>query len=92
MLAALQEVEIALNAYRRDIERLAPLMAANQSAAKASNDTRRLYSEGREGFLSVLDADRSLLAIEQNVAAQQTVIASDQIQLFLALGGGWRAP
>lgn len=92
VLNALREVETTLTAYGHDLERLAALQATQRSAQKASDDARRLFAAGRSGFLPVLDADRSLLAIEQTVAAQQTQVATDQIELFLALGGGWPPP
>ena len=89
VLNALREVETALTAYGHDLERLAALRATQRSAQKASDDARRLYAAGRSGFLPVLDADRSLLAIEQSVASQQTQVAGDQVDVFLSLGGGW---
>ena len=37
----------------------------------------------------MLDATRTLTAMEQSVAAADSKLASDQVNLFLALGGGW---
>jgi len=37
----------------------------------------------------VLDADRTLAANDAAWAASDAALASDQIALFLALGGGW---
>lgn len=92
VLGALREVESGLTTYGDDLQRLSGLRATEQSAQRASNDARRLYQAGRSGFLPVLDADRSLLAVQQSVAAQQTQVATDQVQIFLALGGGWPSP
>jgi outer membrane protein TolC len=44
---------------------------------------------GRIGYLPVLDALRTLAQVEQNVAAAESRVAADQVNLFLALGGGW---
>lgn len=92
VLDALREVESGLTTYGDDLQQLAGLQATERSAQRASDDARRLFSAGRSGFLPVLDADRSLLSIQQSVAAQQTRVAADQVQVFLALGGGWPAP
>ena len=90
VLTALEEVQSALDVYARDLDRMNDLHAAHASATKADTDALALYTLGREGYLSVLDADRQLASIDQLVAAQQTKIANDQVQLFLALGGGWQ--
>jgi NodT family efflux transporter outer membrane factor (OMF) lipoprotein len=89
VLTALQEVESALNSYQHDMVRFEKLSAAVETASQSSRDSRRLYSEGRDSFLAVLQADQQLLQIQQDLAAQQTTIANDQIRLFLTLGGGW---
>jgi outer membrane protein TolC len=38
----------------------------------------------------VLDADRTLAATDAAWAASDATLATDQIALFLALGGGWQ--
>ena len=43
-------------------------------------------------FLSVLDAERTALAAEQQWAQSTTNVALDEVQLFKALGGGWERP
>jgi outer membrane protein TolC len=40
-------------------------------------------------FLSVLDAERSLLQAEQQHANSTTNVSLNLVQLFKALGGGW---
>jgi hypothetical protein len=40
-------------------------------------------------FLSVLDAQRSLLQAEQQYATSTTNVSLNLVQLFKALGGGW---
>ncbi|WP_239142896.1 efflux transporter outer membrane subunit [Variovorax sp. WS11] len=89
VLNALKEAESALEVYARDLERRALLEAARQKARRASEDTQQLFALGRQGYLPVLDADRTLTTVEQSVAAADSKLASDQVNLFLALGGGW---
>jgi NodT family efflux transporter outer membrane factor (OMF) lipoprotein len=89
VLAALREVESALNAYDHDLERQTRLIAARTQAASAVADARRLQAAGRTGALSTLDAERTLAAADSALAALRAQIAEDQVAIFLALGGGW---
>lgn len=90
VLAALNEVQTSLSAYGYDLDRMNHLKTARRSSSKASVDARKLFGLGRENYLSVLDADRQLASLDQTIAAQQTKLANDQVQLFLTLGGGWQ--
>ena len=90
VLSALKETESALEVYARDIERRALLQSARDKAAKAATDSERLFTVGRQGYLTLLDANRTLVSAEQSLAAADTKLASDQVNLFLALGGGWQ--
>lgn len=89
VLAALKETESALEVYARDQERRVILQSARTQAQNAARDTQRLFEAGRIGYLPVLDALRTLSQIEQSVAVAQSRVAADQVNLFLALGGGW---
>lgn len=89
VLNALKEVESALETYSRDLERRALLEAARQKASRAADETQQLFALGRQGYLPVLDATRTLTTVEQSVAAADSKLASDQVNLLLALGGGW---
>jgi NodT family efflux transporter outer membrane factor (OMF) lipoprotein len=89
VLAALKETESALEMVARDQERRLILQSARTRAQDAARDTQRLFEAGRIGYLPVLDAQRTLSQIEQNVAAADSRVAADQVNLFLALGGGW---
>ena len=89
VLNALKETESALEVYARDLERRALLESARQKASRAARDTEQLFALGRQSYLPVLDATRTLIASEQAVAAVESKLASDQVNVFLALGGGW---
>jgi len=91
VLNALKETESALEVYARDLERRALLESARQKAGRAARDTEQLFTAGRQGYLPVLDATRTLIAAEQAVAAADSRLAADQVNVFLALGGGWEA-
>ncbi|SDH13670.1 MULTISPECIES: efflux transporter outer membrane subunit [unclassified Duganella] len=89
VLNALKEAESALTVYARELDRNVALKTARDESAQASEQSHRLYQYGRIDFLSVLDADRTLAATDAAWAASDAALASDQIALFLALGGGW---
>ena len=89
VLNALRETETALTIYARELDRNAALRAARDQSALASRQTAKLYQFGRTDFLSQLDADRTLASAESLLAASDAQLAADQVQLFLALGGGW---
>jgi multidrug efflux system outer membrane protein len=89
VLNALRETESALEVYARDLDRLALLEQANIKAKQAVKDSMILFKVGRQNYLPVLDAHRILLSTEQAIAVINGKIASDQVAVFLALGGGW---
>jgi NodT family efflux transporter outer membrane factor (OMF) lipoprotein len=90
VLNALRETESALENYARELDRDASLRAARDQSAEAARQASTLYSYGKTDYLTVLDAERTLASNESSLAASQAQLASDQITLFLALGGGWQ--
>jgi NodT family efflux transporter outer membrane factor (OMF) lipoprotein len=89
VLNALRETESALTVYARELDRNASLKAARDQSALASQQAGMLFRYGRTDFLTTLDADRTLANAESALAASDAQLASDQVTLFLALGGGW---
>lgn len=91
VLQALRETQTALDRYAQDLRRLQSLRVAQEQAALAAEQNRRLYQGGRTPYLSSLDADRSLATSDATLAAAEAQVSRDQIHLFLVLGGGWQA-
>ncbi|MCW3481899.1 efflux transporter outer membrane subunit [Neisseriaceae bacterium JH1-16] len=89
VLNALRETETALSFYAKELDRNDALRAARDSAREVAQQNRRLYQAGRSPYLSSLDADRTLASNEAALAASDGQLANDQVNLFLALGGGW---
>lgn len=89
VLTALRETETSLDAYAHDLQRQAALKAARDQAAMAEGQAQRLYRAGRSPYLAGLDAQRTLAGAEAALAASDGQVAADQVNLFLALGGGW---
>ena len=92
VLNALRETETALNQYARELDRRAALQASRDEAAIVAGQARRLYQGGKVGYLDALDAERALAASDAALAASQATLIDEQVQLFLALGGGWESP
>jgi multidrug efflux system outer membrane protein len=69
-------------------------LRALQAQATAEADRFRLaelrYRNGVASFLDVLDAQRSLFAVQQNLALSQLALQQNQVALYRALGGGWQ--
>jgi outer membrane protein TolC len=90
VLAALREIESALVVYARDLDRIDALRAARDRAQEAERQARTLFSAGEGNAFVTLDSERVRAGAEQALAQGETRIAADQINLFLALGGGWQ--
>lgn len=91
VLKALEETQTALSSYTRELERMETLRAARDKANEVARQNRLLYQAGRTPYLSSLDADRTLANAEATLAASEARVAGNQVSLFLALGGGWKA-
>ena len=89
VLGALQQTETALDAYVREVDHNAALKATRDSAAKAVGQAHDLFRFGRTSILDVLSAEANLATAETAVAASDAAIADTQVNVFLALGGGW---
>ena len=51
-----------------------------------------LRTEGQIDLLQLLDAQRGVISAELARTEHRTQLALDAIQLYKALGGGWRMP
>jgi NodT family efflux transporter outer membrane factor (OMF) lipoprotein len=91
VLKALQETRTSLSAYTRELERDAALRDARDKSRAAAEQNRKLYRAGRAPYLTSLDAERTHASAEAALASAETQVAMDQINLFLALGGGWQS-
>ena len=91
ILTALEEVENALVAYGEEQNRKQALTDATDSAQRAAELARNQYASGLIDFQTVLDAERSLLAFQDQLAQSRGQVTSNLISLYKALGGGWTA-
>jgi NodT family efflux transporter outer membrane factor (OMF) lipoprotein len=88
---ALEDVENALVAYGEEQNRKQALAEATDAAQKSAELARNQYASGLIDFQSVLDAERSLLTFQDQLAQSRGQVTSNLISLYKALGGGWTA-
>jgi NodT family efflux transporter outer membrane factor (OMF) lipoprotein len=91
VLRSLQETETALSAYANSLRRREALRAARNEAEVAASIVRAQQREGQVDSLAVLDAERTFAEAEAELANVNGQVATAQIDLFRALGGGWSA-
>lgn len=89
VLRSLEETENALTAYGREQERRERLQAAAHASQQATQLANELYTRGLADFLTVLDAQRQQLAIEDDLAQSDTAVVTNLVALYKALGGRW---
>ncbi|MDZ4149763.1 TolC family protein, partial [Methylicorpusculum sp.] len=91
ILQALRDVENALVAFSQEKIRRDTLQAAVIAGQSALALAQSQYNSGTIDFLRVLDAQRSLLTVQNQLALSDAEVASNLIRLYKALGGGWDA-
>jgi NodT family efflux transporter outer membrane factor (OMF) lipoprotein len=89
VLAALDEVENALVAYAQEQDRLRALEGGAGAAQRAVDLAQAQYGAGIVDFEVVLDSQRSLYVLQEQVAVSERDVTGNLIRLYKALGGGW---
>lgn len=89
VLNAIREAQTGLSQYTSLLERRDALADTEESAKQAADQTHRFFLAGRASFLADLQATRTYTDVTAQLAAANTQVAMGQIDLFLALGGGW---
>jgi NodT family efflux transporter outer membrane factor (OMF) lipoprotein len=89
ILAALEEAENAMVSYANEQQRRRALQDATQAARVAADLAEYQYQAGLTDFSNVLDAQRSLLSFQDQLAQSDGTVTSNLIRLYKALGGGW---
>lgn len=89
ILTGLEDVENALVNYAREQDRRQNLVDSEAAAKRAADLANELYSRGLTDFLSVLEAQRQLFAVQDLRAQSDGTVLTDLIALYKALGGEW---
>ena len=91
LLGALEEVENALTAYAEEQRRNQSLVEAVNAAKTAAGLAEDKYRAGLQDFFTVLDAQRSRISYEDQLAQSNGAVSTDLVRLYKALGGGWQS-
>lgn len=89
VLNALNEAENAFTSYREQRLRLEALERTVVAARRSVKLSTELYKQGLTDFQNVLDSQRALFVIENQVAEARGETVAILVRLYKALGGGW---
>jgi NodT family efflux transporter outer membrane factor (OMF) lipoprotein len=89
VLLAIEEVEGAINRYEQEQLRRDALQRAVTAAQRSVELSLDLYRQGLVDFQNVLDAQRSLLSFQDQLAESEGFVGANLVALYKALGGGW---
>jgi multidrug efflux system outer membrane protein len=89
VLTALEDVENALVSLRRNRERYAHLLVADEAARSAAQFARQRYAAGLVDYTSVVSTQQTQLTVSDNLKSCEADITTALVRLYKALGGGW---
>jgi multidrug efflux system outer membrane protein len=89
VLQSFGDVEDALVAYAQDQVRSRALNDETIANQRAVDLSTQLYERGLGDFLNVLTAEQSLYTSQSGLSVSNSNVATDLVQLYKALGGGW---
>jgi len=87
---ALEETDASLTGYAQALIKQQHLRQGATSSAEAATLARARFDSGVADFLTVLDAERSMLEAEDRLAQSETQTATALLAMYKALGGGFR--
>lgn len=91
VLKAFQEVEDALIAVKAAQEREAAFQMAMKQARRAYQLSKSRYNAGAIDFQTLLDTQDVQLSAEDNYAKARLARLTAAVNLYRALGGGWKS-
>ncbi len=89
VLTSLEEVENALVACGKEQEHRQALIQSEAANLRAVDLADQRYRSGLVDFLNVLETQRSLLAVQDELARSERTTGQNLVRLYKALGGGW---
>lgn len=88
--SAFREVADALAARGTLDEQLDAQAERARAAGAGLRLSRKRYDAGIENYLTVLDSQRTVYTARQDVIDSRRAVLGNRIELYRALGGGWR--
>jgi outer membrane protein TolC len=87
VLLALEEAENAMTRFVQEQQRLAALRRAASEAARAVQLAQSQYTAGLSDFQSVIDSERTVATIQDDLVASEAAVAASLVAIWKALGG-----
>ncbi|MEP7184700.1 MAG: TolC family protein [Rhodanobacter sp.] len=91
VLRAIEDIDNAVTGFNQQRVRVTHLIEQGTQSRRAADLARIRYQEGATGFLELLDAERTQLAAEDDLAQAEAAVNTRAVALYKALGGGWEA-
>jgi NodT family efflux transporter outer membrane factor (OMF) lipoprotein len=88
VLNAIEEVRNAIVAYVKEQKRLYALKKAVEAARKSYELALDRYRAGISDFIDVLDAERSLQSLQDQLSVSKGMVVTNFVRIYKALGGG----
>jgi multidrug efflux system outer membrane protein len=92
VLTAFSEVEGALLARKKQLERRERFLKFLEEARATQRVAENRYFRGLTQYLDVLDAQQTRFEAEDNLALVDLSVLTNRVGLHRALGGGWAQP
>ena len=92
VLVALTDVEKSLTAYNQQLLYRQSLTAARNAASASLRVAEERYRGGLTNYFDVLDAKRSLYAVQQQIVRADAGASENLVSVYRNLGGGWQSP
>lgn len=89
VLNALNEVENAMVAYIEKRIQFEVLQRSKKASRRALKLSTRLYKDGLKDFQNVMDAQRQLFDVENQMVKAKGTSVINLVKLYKTLGGGW---
>ena len=91
VLQAIEEAETSLVVYERAHARVTVLTDAVRFSAHATDLAQQRFEAGLTDFFQVLDAQRTQLDAENQLAVAHTTAATALVAIYKSMGGAWPA-
>lgn len=90
VLRALEETDASLTDFTKALSKQEHLRDSAAASSEAAMLARARFDNGSADFLTVLDAERSVLEAEDQLARSETQTATALLATYKALGGGFQ--
>jgi outer membrane protein TolC len=89
VLQAQADVENSIVAYLKSQQQLDALQSAADSAQRAADVSTIQYQDGLVNFNTVINTLIALASQQDQLAASQGNVATDLVDVYRSIGGGW---